>query len=211
MKLYGYWRSSAAYRIRIALNLKGLRYENIPVHLVRDGGEQHKADYLALNPQGRVPTLVDGDLVLGQSIAILEYLEEKYPTPPLLPKDPGGRARARQIALAVACDIHPLNNLRVLQYLEKQLCIAQPARDAWVQHWIRDGLTAVEKLAHATGPYALGKTVTLADVLLVPQIYNAHRFKTPLDDCPKLLAIEATCLKLPAFDQARPENQPDAA
>ena len=211
MKLYGYWRSSAAFRIRIALNLKGLRYENIPVHLLRDGGEQNKADYLALNPQGRVPTLADGELVLAQSMAILEYLEEQYPAPPLLPKDAGGRARARQIALAVACDIHPLNNLRVLQYLEKQLGIAEPARDAWVQHWIRDGLTAVEKLVLASGPCALGETVTLADVMLIPQIYNARRFKTPLDDCPRLLAIERHCLALPAFDNALPEKQPDAA
>jgi maleylpyruvate isomerase len=157
-----------------------------------------------------VPTLIDGDLVLGQSVAILEYLEEKYPTPPLLPKDLGTRARARQIAQAIACDIHPLNNLRVLQYLEKSLGVSQEARDSWYQHWIRDGLTAVEKLVHKTGPYALGEVVTLADVMLVPQIYNAHRFKTPLADCRTLLAIEAACLKLPAFDQARPENQPDA-
>ncbi|OGT82234.1 MAG: maleylacetoacetate isomerase [Gammaproteobacteria bacterium RIFCSPLOWO2_02_FULL_61_13] len=210
MKLYGYWRSSAAFRIRIALNLKGLRYENIPVHLVRDGGEQYKADYLALNPQGRVPTLVDGDLVLGQSMAILEYLEEKYPAPPLLPKDAGGRARARQIALAVACDIHPLNNLRVLQFLEKTLHQPQESRDAWYHHWIRDGLTAIEKLVSPRGPYCLGDNVSIADVMLVPQLYNAHRFNSPLDDCPRLLAIEQQCLALPAFDNALPEKQPDA-
>ena len=210
MKLYGYWRSSAAYRIRIALNLKGLRYENIPVHLVRDGGEQYKEGYLALNPQGRVPTLIDGDLTLGQSLAIIEYLEEKYPTPPLLPKDLGARAKARQIAQAIACDVHPMNNLRVMQYLEKRLGAPEEARAAWYHHWIRDGLTAMEKLVQKDGPYALGDAVTLADVMLVPQIYNAHRFKVPLEDCPRLLAIEAACLKLPAFDQARPENQPDA-
>ncbi len=210
MKLYGYWRSSAAYRLRIALNLKGLPYEDVPVHLLRDGGEQYKDDYLALNPQGRIPTLVDGDLTLGQSLAIIEYLEEKYPAPTLLPKDLAARAKTRQIALAIACDVHPMNNIRVLQYLEKKLGASQETRDAWYHHWIRDGLTAVEKLVHKTGPYAMGDKVTLADVMLIPQLYNAHRFKAPLNDCPRLLAIEAACLKLPAFDKARPENQPDA-
>jgi len=211
MKLYGYWRSSAAFRIRIALNIKGLPYENIPVHLLRDGGEQNKADYLALNPQGRVPTLADGELVLAQSMAILEYLDEQYPAPPLLPKDAGGRARARQIAQAVACDIHPLNNLRVLQFLEKALGVPQQGRDAWVRHWMRDGLTAVEKLVCRSGPYALGEALTVADVLLVPQLYNAHRFNVSVDDCPRLLAIEQRCLALPAFIDALPEKQPDAA
>ena len=211
MKLYGYWRSSAAYRIRIALNVKGLRYENIPVHLVRDGGLQFSREYLSLNPQGRVPTLIDGDLTLGQSLAILEYLEEEYPAPPLLPADPAGRARARQIALAIACDIHPLNNLRVLQFLEHTLGLPQESRDAWYRHWIRDGLTAVEKLVSAYGPYCLGDQLTFGDVTLSPQLYNAHRFSVPLDDCLRLRAIEQHCLKLPAFDNARPEKQPDAA
>ncbi len=210
MKLYGYWRSSAAFRIRIALNLKNLRYENIPVHLLRDGGEQNQPDYLALNPQGRVPTLADGELVLAQTMAILEYLEEVYPAPPLLPKDVGGRARARQIAQIVACDIHPLNNVRVLQYLEKALGVSQQGRDAWVDNWIRDGMTAAEKLVHKSGPYALGDAVTVADVLLIPQLYNAHRFNVPLDDCPRLLAIERHCMALPAFENALPEKQPDA-
>jgi maleylacetoacetate isomerase len=210
MKLYSYWRSSAAYRVRIALNLKGLAFENIPVHLVRDGGQQFAPEYLAVNPQGRVPTLVDRDLTIGQSLAILEYLEEEYPSPPLLPAEPAGRARARQIALAVACDIHPLNNTRVLQYLEKSMGLPQEKRDAWYRHWIRDGLTAVEKLVSAPGPYCLGDQVTFADIALVPQLYNARRFNVPLDDCPRLLAIERNCLKLPAFDDARPENQADA-
>ena len=210
MKLYGYWRSSAAFRIRIALNLKGLRYENIPVHLLREGGEQFNADYLKLNPQGRIPTLEDGGLVIGQSMAILEYLEEKYPAPPLLPKDAGGRARARQIALAVACDIHPLNNLRVLQFLEDKLHLPQESRDTWYHHWIRDGLTAIEKLVLPVGPFCLGDNVSIADVMLVPQLYNAHRFNSPLDDCPRLLAIEQQCLALPSFDNALPEKQPDA-
>ncbi|MBI1731690.1 MAG: maleylacetoacetate isomerase [Gammaproteobacteria bacterium] len=210
MKLYGYWRSSAAYRIRIALNIKGLEYENVPVHLLRDGGEQNRPEYLALNPQARVPTLVDGDLTLGQSVAILEYLEEEYPSPPLLPPDPPGRARARQITLAIACDIHPLNNVRVLKYLETQFGATQEGRDNWYRHWIRDGLAAVEKMVSARGPCCLGEQVTFADVALIPQLYNARRFRTPLDDCPRLLAIEQHCLKLPAFDRARPENQPDA-
>jgi maleylpyruvate isomerase len=210
VKLYGYWRSSAAYRVRIALHVKGLPFEYVPVHLVKDGGEQFRDDYLALNPQARVPTLVDGGVTLGQSLAILEYLEEKYPAPPLLPGDAVQRARARQIALAVACDIHPLNNLRVLRYLETRLGASQQARDDWYRHWIRDGLTAIEKMVAPGGPYALGAQVTLADVCLVPQLYNARRFATPLDDCPRLLAIESACLALPPFDKARPENQPDA-
>lgn len=210
MKLYGYWRSSAAYRVRIGLNFKGIAWENIPVHLVRDGGEQYKTDYLTVNPQARVPTLVDGALTLGQSLAILEYLEETHPKPALLPGSVAERARARQIALAVACDIHPLNNLRVVRYLETKFGVPQAARDDWYRHWIRDGLTAVEKMVAPAGPFCLGDQVTLADVCLIPQLYNAHRFKAPLDDCPHLLAIETACLALPAFDQARPENQPDA-
>lgn len=210
MKLYGYWRSSAAYRVRIGLHVKGVPFEYVPVHLVKEGGEQFRDDYLALNPQARVPTLVDGGIVVGQSLAILEYLEEKHPAPPLLPGDAVQRARARQIALAVACDIHPLNNLRVLKYLETRFGASQQARDDWYRYWIRDGLTAMEKMVAPEGPYALGALVTLADVCLIPQLYNAHRFATPLDDCPRLLAIERACLALPAFDKARPENQPDA-
>lgn len=210
MKLYGYWRSSAAYRVRIGLNLKGLTYGNVPVHLVKDGGEQYRPDYVAVNPQSRVPTLVDGAFTLGQSLAILEYLEETHPQPPLLPGDAVQRARARQIALAVACDIHPLNNTRVLKVLESRFGASQKARDDWYRFWVRDGLTAIEKLVSPRGPYCLGDQLSLADVCVVPQIYNAHRFKAPLDDCPRLLAIEQACLALPAFDRARPENQPDA-
>lgn len=210
MKLYGYWRSSAAYRVRIGLNLKGLAWENVPVHLMRDGGEQYKSAYLAVNPQARVPALTDGAVTLGQSLAILEYLEETRPHPPLLPGDAILRARARQIALAIACDIHPLNNLRVLKYLETQLGVSQEARDAWYRHWIRDGLTAVETMVSPDGPYCLGAQVTLADVCLIPQLFNAHRFKANVEDCPRLLAIEQACLALPAFERARPENQPDA-
>jgi maleylpyruvate isomerase len=153
---------------------------------------------------------VDGHLTLGQSLAILEYLEETHPRPALLPGSVAERARARQIALAIACDIHPLNNLRVLKYLETKLGASQEARDEWYRHWIRDGLTAVEKLVSPDGPYCLGTQVTLADVCLIPQLFNAHRFKANVDDCPRLLAIEAACLKLPAFDTARPELQPDA-
>ena len=210
MILYGYYRSSAAYRVRIALNLKGLQAEHRFVHLLR--GEQHAPGYLALNAQAIVPTLVVGDRRLTQSLAIVEYLEERHPPPPLLPPGAEDRAWVRAIALAIACDVHPLNNTRVLGYLADPLHADQAARDAWYRHWIEEGFRAIEgQLARrAAGRYCFGDAPGLADVFLVPQVANALRFKVPLDAYPRIRAINAACLALEAFDRARPENQPDA-
>jgi maleylacetoacetate isomerase len=210
MKLYSYFRSSAAYRVRIALNFKGMTYETIPVHLVKDGGHNRRPEFRAVNPQMRIPTLVapTGD-VLIQSLAIIEYLEEVQPNPPLLPKDPIARAKVRALADIVACDIHPLNNTSPLRYLKRQMHQEQSAIDAWYHHWVTEGFEALEALVEPA-PYAYGKEVTMADMCLVPQVANARRLKVPLDKFPKILGIEAACLKLPAFDRARPENQPDA-
>jgi maleylacetoacetate isomerase len=210
MLLYDYFRSSAAYRVRIALNLKGLEYERRFIHLRK--GDQRGAAYLEVNAQGLVPTLaVDGE-PFTQSLAIIEYLDETHPEPPLMPKDAAGRAWVRSVALAIACDIHPLNNLRILKYLGGELQIDEPRRDEWYRHWIVDGFTALEtRLAErATGAYCLGDHPTLADICLVPQVANANRLKIPLDPFPRIRAINGACLKLPAFDKARPEAQPDA-
>ena len=210
MKLYSYFRSSAAYRLRIALNLKGLAYETVPVHLVKEGGHNRRPEFRAINPQMRVPTLVvpTGD-VLIQSLAIIEYLDETHPEPPLLPKDSIARAQARALAEIVACDIHPLNNIGSLRYLKRELHQEQAAIDAWYHHWVLTGFEALEALVRP-GPYACGGAVTVADLCLVPQVYNARRLNVPLDKFPKIVAIESACLALPAFDRARPENQPDA-
>jgi len=210
MKLYTYFRSSAAYRARIALNLKGVTTEQVFIHLTKDGGKQHSPEYRAVNPQRRVPSLVlDDGAVLIQSPAIIEYLEEVYPDPPLLPKDPVRRAQVRAFAAVIGCDIHPLDNLAPLQYLKRVMKQEQPAIDAWYHHWIIEGYTALESMIQP-GPYCFGSEVTLADVYLVPQMANARRLKVPLDAFPKLVAADAALLKLPAFDKARPENQPDA-
>ena len=210
MKLYTYFRSSAAYRARIALNLKGIPYEMASIHLTRDGGQQHGAEFRAVNPQRRVPALaLDDGEVLIQSLAIIDYLDETRPDPPLLPKDPIARAKARAMADIVACDIHPLNNTSPLRYLKRVLHQEQSAIDAWYHHWVTEGFEALEALV-APSPYCCGSAVTIADILLVPQVYNARRLKVPLDAFPKITAIEAACLALPAFDKARPENQPDA-
>jgi len=210
VKLYSYFRSSAAYRVRIALNLKGLAYETTPIHLVRDGGHNKRPEYRAVNPQMRVPALVaSSGEVLIQSLAIIEYLEETQPEPPLLPKDPLARARVRALAQIIACDIHPLNNTSPLRYLKNEMHQQQSAIDAWYHHWIVTGFEALEALARPA-PYACGAQVTLADLCLVPQIYNARRLQVPLHNFPKIIGIEAACLALPAFDRARPENQPDA-
>jgi len=210
LKLYSYFRSSAAYRVRIALNLKGISYETIPVHLTKDGGRQHTPEYRAINPQARVPALeVSSGDVLTQSMAIIEYLDETHPEPPLLPADAVARAKVRAIAQAIACDIHPLNNLIALQYLRRHLKHEQPEIDAWYHHWIIEGFGALETML-GPGPYSCGAKVTLADVCLVPQVANARRLKVPLDKFPKIVAADAACLKLPAFDRARPDNQPDA-
>ncbi|RRN56348.1 maleylacetoacetate isomerase [Pseudoxanthomonas sp. SGNA-20] len=213
LTLYTYWRSSAAYRVRIGLALKGLDYASEPVHLVRDGGQQHAPAFAALNPQELVPVLRHGDLVLRQSLAILEYLDETWPEPALLPADAAGRARVRALAQAIACDVHPLNNLRVLQYLEHGLEQAQPAREAWVRHWIGLGLDALERLLAgdpATGRFCHGDAPGMADCVLVPQLYNARRFGLDLAAWPAIARIGAACAALPAFAAAAPEAQPDA-
>ena len=210
MKLYSYFRSSAAYRVRIALNLKGLLYEMDFVHLTKDGGRQHSAEFNAVNPAKLVPALrLDGGDVLTQSLAIIDYLDETHPQPPLLPVDPVQRAKVRAVALTIACDIHPIDNLRVLQYLKRTLKHEQSDIDAWYHHWIIQGFNAIEA-AIAPGPYCFGAQVTLADICLVPQVFNARRLKVPLELFPKIVAVESACLKLAAFDKARPENQPDA-
>jgi maleylacetoacetate isomerase len=210
VKLYSYFRSSAAYRVRIALNLKKLPYETVPIHLTKDGGRQHTPEFRAVNPQARVPALeLSGGEVLTQSLAIIEYLDDIHPEPPLLPTDALDRAKARSIAQLIACDIHPLNNLIALQYIKRQLKHEQTDIDAWYHHWIIAGFTALEAML-TPAPYACGAHVTLADICLVPQVANARRYKVPLDKFPKIIAVDAACLKLPAFDKARPENQPDA-
>lgn len=209
--LYTYFRSSAAYRVRIAMGLKGLDYAPRFVHLVRDGGHQKMPEYLALNPQGLVPALVDGPDVLTQSLAIIEYLDESKPGLKLLPGSALERAKIRAFALAIACDIHPLNNLRVLNYLKGTYKADQPAVDQWVRNWVEMGLEALEDmLPKSGGPYCFGAQPTLADVCLVPQIFNARRFKCDLSRVPRLMAIDAYCAQQPAFKTAAPENQPDA-
>ena len=210
MKLYSYYRSSAAYRVRIALNLKGISYETISIHLIKDGGLNRKPEFKAVNPQMRVPVLVtpQGDTII-QSLAIIEYLDETHPQPPLLPKDPVARAKVRGLADLIACDIHPLNNTSPLRYLKRELHQEQSTIDAWYHHWIIEGFEALESLIGG-GPYLCGKEITLADTCLVPQVANARRLKVPLEKFPKIVAADAACLKLAAFDKARPENQPDA-
>jgi maleylacetoacetate isomerase len=210
VKLYSYFRSSAAYRVRIALNLKGIAYETASVHLTKDGGHNRRPEFRAVNPQMRVPVLVtpSGDTLI-QSLAIIEYLDETHPEPALLPKDPVGRAKVRAIAELIACDIHPLNNTSPLRYLKNEMGKDQAAIDAWYHHWILMGFEALETLI-APSPYACGERVTLADICLVPQVNNARRLKVPLEKFPKIVGVNAACLALPAFDRARPENQPDA-
>jgi maleylacetoacetate isomerase len=210
VKLYSYFRSSAAYRVRIAFNLKGLGYETVPIHLQKEGGQQLKPDYRAVNPQMRVPTLkLDSGELLTQSLAIIEYLDEVHPQPALLPRDPVDRAKVRALAQLIACDIHPINNLAPLRYLKNELGQDQAKIDAWYHHWVLAGFDALEAMVQP-GPYAFGVDVTLADICLVPQVANARRLKVPLERFPKLVAIDAACAALPAFQKARPENQPDA-
>jgi maleylpyruvate isomerase len=210
MKLYSFFRSSAAYRVRIALNLKDISYEIIPIHLRKDGGRHRSPEYQAVNPQMRVPSLkLPTGEVLVQSLAIIGYLNEIYPQPPLLPADPIRRAQVRAVSQIVACDIHPLNNLGTLQYLKNKMGQEQAAIDAWYHHWVISGFEAIEKMIRP-GPFAFGSQPGLADVCLVPQVNNARLLKVPLDAFPKIVAVNEACLKLPAFDKARPENQPDA-
>ncbi len=210
MQLYSYFRSSAAYRVRIAFNLKGLSFETIPIHLQKEGGVNRKPEFRAVNPQMRLPALkLDNGEVLTQSLAIIEYLDEVYPQPPLLPSNPAERARVRAAAQLIACDIHPLNNVGPLRYLKNEFGQDQGKIDTWYHHWVVEGFQALEAMIRP-GSYAFGGSVTLADVCLVPQVANARRLKVPLDRYPKIGAVDAACAKLSAFEKARPENQPDA-
>jgi maleylpyruvate isomerase len=213
VKLYGFFRSSASYRARIALNVKGLDYESIEVDLRAAASAQRSAQFLALNPEGLVPVLVDGTSVISQSLAIAEYLEETRPAPPLLPRAPAERARVRALTLAIACDIHPLNNLRVLNYLRVEAHQDDAGVDRWYAHWIARGFSALEQQVRATSPdghYMFGGAVTLADVCIVPQMYNARRFKCDTAPYPVLNSICAHLERLPAFARAAPEAQPQA-
>ena len=211
MKLYGYWRSSASYRVRIALNLKGLAYEYEPVHLVKDGGQQHSEAYRKLNPARLVPTFIDGDVKLNQSLAIIEYLEECYPQNPLLPSAPADKARVRALAYDLACELQPVTNLRVLQYLTGELNCSDEQRSAWIANWVERSFTAFEqRLTEYAGDYCYGNSVTLADICLIPQVYNAQRFNLDLTAYPTLMAVHERLQALDAVQQARPENQADA-
>jgi maleylacetoacetate isomerase len=213
LRLYTYFRSSAAYRVRIALNLKELAYTAVPVHLLRGGGEQHSEAFGAVNPARLVPVLEDDGAVITQSLAIIEYLEETHPTPALLPLDARGRARVRSLAYSIACDIHPLSNLRVLRYLKSVFDRDVAQREEWTRHWIREGFEALERqlsLSAETGSYCHGETPSMADCCLVPQMVNAQRAQLPLDGYPVLRRIYENCERLPAFAAAAPGMQPDA-
>jgi len=211
--LYGYWRSSATYRVRIALNLKQIDYTYLPVHLVKDGGGQHKAEYQTLNPTELVPTLVDEEgNILNQSLAIIEYLDDLYPhTTLLLPQSALDKARVRTLAQDIACDIQPLANLRVLQYLKNPLPCSDAEQKTWCQHWIEAGFKGIEqRLKSSAGDFCFGNKVTMADVCLVPQVYNAIRFAVAMDKYPLIQQIYHNCNQLSAFVAAKPENQSDA-
>lgn len=218
LKLYTYFRSSASFRVRIALNLKGLDVDMVPIHLVKQGGEQLTEEFRRINPEALVPALVDeeddnGSQVLTQSLAIMEYLDEMYPEPPLLPAAPLDRAYVRSIALSIACDIHPLNNLRVLRYLVRDLKVSEDDKNAWYRHWCEQGLAALEAKISAdgrAGKFCFGDTPTLADCCLVPQIFNARRLNCDLSGMPTLLRITENCAQVEAFAQAEPSKQPDA-
>jgi maleylpyruvate isomerase len=213
MKLYTYFRSSAAYRVRIALNLKGLAYEAVPVHLLRNGGEQLSDAYRAINPSALLPSLEDDGAVIGQSLAIIEYLEETSPQVPLLPSTAADRARVRALALTVAADTHPLGNLRVLKYLKNDLGVSEEVKLEWQRHWLRTGMATLEAMLAGdprTGRYCHGDTPTLADCCLVPQVFGAQRFGVELAPYPTVMRIHAACAGLPAFEQAHPSQQPDA-
>ena len=213
LQLFSYWRSSAAYRVRIALNLKGLAYELIPVNLAKNGGEHHGDAFHAVNPQELVPVLRHGGRLIRQSMAIIEYLDETFDGARLLPVTARERARARGLAQLVACDIHPLNNMRVLQYLEREFHTPLIERETWIRHWIATGFEALEELlttSPSTGSYCEGDTPSIADICLIPQVYNAHRFSVDLGPFPTIKRIADQCLSLPEFENARPEKQPDA-
>jgi maleylacetoacetate isomerase len=210
MKLFGFFRSSAAFRVRIALNLKGLPWEDGFIHLRR--GDQRREEYLAVNPQGLVPALETDGHTLIQSMAIVEYLDETHPEPPLLPRDPAGRARVRALSAIVACDIHPINNLRVLRYLSRPLGHDQAAIENWYNHWIATGFEAFERLLAGgarTGAFCYGDAPGLADIALVPQVVNSERYQLDLSPYPMIARIYETCMRLDAFAKAHPDNQPD--
>ena len=207
MKLYTYFRSSAAYRVRIALNLKGVAYDSVPINLLT--GEQRAESYRSVNPQGRVPSLDIGAATLIQSPAILEYLDECYPEPPLLPVGAVNRAKVRAVASLIGCDIHPLNNSGTIAYLKKRLGHDQATADEWYAHWVHEGFDAIEKLIEP-GPYAFGSRISLADVYLVPQVFNARRFNVSLEAYPKIAAVDAACAGHKSFQEAAPASQPDA-
>jgi len=208
LTLYDYFRSSASFRVRIGLNLKNVPYDLVPIHLTKNGGEQHSTHYDVINPHHLVPALQHDNQVMSQSMAILEYLEECYPLPPLLPDDPFLRAKVRAFALSIVADIHPLNNLRVLRYLTTEFAISEDEKAAWYQHWIHLGLQGLEVQLSKEGatPFAFGELPTLADICLIPQLYNARRFNCVLDAYPRLLAIDAHCQQLPAFQAAFPNE-----
>lgn len=211
--LYGYWRSSASYRVRMALNLKGIDYQQQPVHLVRDGGQQHAPAYRAINPQGQVPTLLHDGHQLIQSMAILEYLEERFPAPPLLPDQPAGRARVRALANVIACDTHPLNNLRVLKYLTGPMQQDEAVKQSWYRHWMANGMDAFEQLLQSsdhTGQFCHGDQPTIADCCLLPQVYNARRFDCDESGWPEITRIAENLQAISEIQHAAPENQPDA-
>lgn len=213
LRLFSYWRSSAAYRVRIALGLKELDYELAPVSLVRDGGEHLKVNYLALNPQGFVPLLQHDEVTVSQSLAIIEYLDESFPDHPLVPATAADRARVRSLAQLVACDIHPLNNLRVIKYLKGSLGVSEEAGKTWYRHWITEGFRAFETRLESEskrGQFCHGDQPGLADACLIPQVYNARRFEIDLSDYPRIVAVDKACLALDAFTRATPEAQPDA-
>jgi maleylacetoacetate isomerase/maleylpyruvate isomerase len=211
MKLYGYWRSTAAYRVRIALHLKEIEFESISVHLVKNGGEQHSNDYTQLNPTHLVPTLVDGDFSLNQSLAIIDYIEQSKDGHALYPSDVKMKAKIQALSLDIACEVHPLNNLRVQQYLANTLDLSNEAKQAWLEHWMTIGFTAVEKqLQESAGQYCFGNKVTVADICLVAQVYNANRFNVDMVGYPTINQIVENCNELPAFINALPENQHDA-
>jgi len=212
MKLYTYYRSSAAFRVRIALNLKGLKYDSVPKLFAKN--EHRAADYLSVNPQGLIPALDIDGAVLSQSMAIMEYLDEKHPEPAFLPADAIGRARVRSMALSIVADLHPINNLRVLNYLRRELKQDDDGVNTWYRHWVTEGFRSLEQLAGTyskSGRYCYGDSVSLADICLVPQVFNAKRFDCPLDDYPTVMRIYEACEKLPAFAAAHPSKQPDAA
>lgn len=212
LKLYSYFRSSASYRVRIALNIKALPFDYVAVHLLKEGGQQLASAFRTLNPDALIPVLEDSGAVLTQSLAIIEYLDETHPEPPLLPRGAVERAYVRSIALAIACEIHPLNNLRVLRYLVRTLGASEEQKNAWYRHWVEHGLSAIEARLDAedrAGRYALGDTVTLADICLVPQIFNAQRMECRLEHVPHIMRIFENCMALAPFIDGQPSNQPD--